>query len=62
MLFVRIFCRIKPGLKLRLVPLHPIAASDSLAIEFALDGRSAPQLGSVPEAIHFTGAVLGELR
>ena len=30
-------------------------------IEFALDVRCDPQLCGVPEAIHFTGEVSGEL-
>jgi hypothetical protein len=32
-----------------------------LTVEFALDVRSDPEFGAVPEAIHLSGEVLGEL-
>ena len=41
--------------------LHPITAADLLTIEFALEARCDPQLSGVPEAIHLTGEVFGEL-
>ena len=44
-----------------LVPLHPIPATNPLAVELALDVRCDPQLCGVPEAVHLTGEVLGEL-
>ena len=50
-----------PPLVIFSVTLHPIPALDPLTIKFALDVRRDPQLGSVPEAIHFTGEVLCEL-
>ena len=42
-------------------PFGPIPATDPLAVELALDVRRDPQLCGVPEAIHFSGEVLGEL-
>ena len=42
-------------------PIHPIPAADLLPLEFALDVRRDPQFSSVPEAIHFSGEVFGEL-
>ena len=42
-------------------PLHPFPATDLLTVEFALDVRCDPQLGGVPEAIHLSGEVFGEL-
>ena len=42
-------------------PLHPFPATDLLMVEFALDVRSDPEFGAVPEAIHFLSEVLGEL-
>ena len=42
-------------------PLHPISASNLLIIKFLLDVRCDPQLCGVPETIHFTGKVFGEL-
>ena len=43
-------------------PLHSIAAADPLTIEFALDVWCDPQFSGVPEAVHLTGEVFGELR
>ena len=43
-------------------PLHPVPAADPLAVEFALDVGCDPQLSAVPEAVHLTGEVFGELR
>ena len=42
--------------------LLPIPAADPLAVEFALDVRSDPQLSGVPEAFHFSDEMFGELR
>ena len=44
------------------VLLHPISATDFLPIEFALDVWCDPEFSGVPEAIHLTGEVFGELR
>ena len=41
-------------------PLHPIPALVPLAVEFALEWGDA-QFGAIPEAVHLTGEVLGEL-
>ena len=41
--------------------LDPIAASDLLTIEFALDVRSDHEFGGIPEAIHLTAEVFGDL-
>ena len=49
------------GFSTCLVPLHPVPALDPLTVEFALDVRSDPQFSGVPEAIHFSGEVFGEL-
>ena len=42
-------------------PLHPIPTADFLAIKFALDERCDPQFSRVPETLHLTGEVFGEL-
>ena len=42
-------------------PLQPISATDFLTIEFALDPWRDPEFSDVPEAIHFSGEVFGEL-
>ena len=42
-------------------PFGPVPALDPLAVELALDVRCDPQLCGVPEAIHFSSEVLGEL-
>ena len=41
-------------------PLHPLAASDPLAVEFVLDMRSDPEFSGVLEVIHLAGEVFGE--
>ena len=45
-----------------LFPLYPISASNLLTLKFALDVWCYPQFSAVPEAIHLTGEVFGELR
>ena len=50
-----------PRLSAFSVPLHPLAASNLLTVEFPLDVRCDPKLCGVPEAIHLTGEVFGEL-
>ena len=44
-----------------LTPLNPIPASDPLTVEFPLDVWRDSQFSRVPEAIHFSGEVFGEL-
>ena len=44
-----------------LPPLHPFPAADPLTVEFALELRCDPQFSCVPDAIHFSGEVFGEL-
>ena len=56
-LFVETFAKGKP----LSFYFHPIPASDSLTVEFALDVRRDPEFGGVPEVIHLSGEVLGEL-
>ena len=43
------------------LPLHPIATADPLEVEFALELSCDSEFCSIPEAIHLTGEVLGEL-
>ncbi len=50
-----------PSTQLLSAPLHPIPAFDPLTIEFALDVRRDPQLCTIPETIHLTREVFGEL-
>ena len=44
-----------------LFPLCPISASNLLTLKFALDVRCDPQFSALPEVIHFSGEVFGEL-
>ena len=41
--------------------LHPLAAADPLTVEFALEVRRDSQFSGLPEALHLTGEVFGEL-
>ena len=50
-----------PSDHLCLVHLHYIAAADPLTVKFLLDARCDLELCCVPEAIHLTGEVFGEL-
>ena len=43
-------------------PLHPIPALDPLAVEFAFEVWRDPEFCSIPETIHLSGEVFGELR
>ena len=45
----------------RSLPLQPIPTADLLAFQLAAQVRRDPQFGGVPEPIHFTGEVFGEL-
>ena len=45
-----------------LTPLHTTAAALAVAFEFAPQSFGDAQIGSAPEAIHFTGEVGGNLR
>ena len=50
-----------PSDQLCLVPLNPIAASDLLSIKLLPNPWSDPKFRFIPEAIHFSGEVFGEL-
>ena len=50
-----------PSDQLCLVPLNHIAAADPLTVKFLPDARSDPKFRFIPEAIHFSGEVFGEL-
>ena len=45
-----------------LISLHPTAAALAVAFEFAPQSFCDAQVGSAPQAIHFTGEVGGNLR
>ena len=44
-----------------LISFYFIAATDFLTVEFAFDSLSDPVLSGVPEPIHLSGDVFGEL-